>query len=178
MQTVYYVRHGESEGNVAGVTSGAEHDCDLTDEGRRQARQAGQDLKDKHIDLIVCSPMKRTIETAQLIAAELGYDAKDIVTRKEFIERFMGIHSRQPYQEFREAVQSNNVHDSLETPKAMRDRVKKGLDWIQSQSAQNIVLVSHGGTGRIVKIIDQDLHHDDMYKLDGFGNTEIYEFTL
>lgn len=176
-QTVYYVRHGLSEGNVAGVASGAEHDCDLTDEGRQQAARAGKELQDKNIDLIVCSPMKRTVETATIIAEQLGYDPARIVRRDEFIERYMGYYSQRPHTEYREAVQSGALHDSLESTESMVDRVTKGLDWVKEQPAQHIVIVSHGGTGRAIKAVQQNLHHSEIYKMDGFGNTEVYEFT-
>ncbi len=176
--TVYYVRHGESEGNVAGVASGSEHDCDLTDEGRRQAKEAGRKLRDKKVDLIVCSPMKRTVETAELIAKELGYEPTRIVKRPEFIERAMGYYSGRPHAEYREAVMNGAVHESLETTKAMLDRVTSGLSWLKKQPAKNVVLVSHGGTGRAIKAFSQSLNHEDMYKIEGFGNTEIYEFSL
>lgn len=177
-QTIYYVRHGLSEGNVAGIASGAEHDCDLTDEGRKQAKRAGKDLHDKNIDLIVCSPMKRTVETAEIIAKQLGYDPKCIVKRAEFIERYMGYYSQRPHTEYRAAVETGAFHDSLESTKSLVDRATKGLDWVRKQSAQNVVVVSHGGTGRAIKAVHQKLHHSEIYKMDGFSNTEIYEFTV
>ncbi|TXG77347.1 histidine phosphatase family protein [Patescibacteria group bacterium] len=177
-KTVYYVRHGLSQGNADGVTSGAEHDCDLTDEGRDQAKQAGQDLRDKHIDLVVCSPMKRTVETAEIIARELGYDAQNIVQRPEFIERYVGAYSGKPYQEYRDAIASGNTHESLETYQQMHDRISQGLAWIKQRPEKRIVIVSHGGAGRVMRAINQGLHFDDIYKVEGFKNTEIYEFSL
>ena len=178
MTTIYFVRHGQSEDNVAGVTSGAERDALLTDEGRSQARLAGQQLKDKSIDLIVCSPMKRAIETAELIAKQIGYDPVHIVQRKEFTERFMGIYSGVDHAEYRAANASGSTHESLESTEAMLDRVTEGLDWLKGHKAENIVVVAHGGIGRAVKAYDQKFHHSEMYKLDGFANTEIYEFTV
>ncbi len=178
MKNVYYVRHGESEGNVQGIVSGGEHDALLTDEGRKQASRAGKDLKNKNIDLIVCSPMQRTLETARLIAAEVGIDSKDILVNEDFRERMMGVYSGKPHKKYREDMVSGNFHESAETPATLKERVSRGFDWLKKQQGKNVVLVSHGATGRMVKVIDQDLHHDDMYKLEGFGNTEIYEFTL
>lgn len=177
-QTVYYVRHGLSEGNVAGITSGAEHDCNLTNEGRRQVERAGKDLQGKNVDLIVCSPMQRTVETAEIIAKQVGYDPARIVQRDEFIERYMGYYSQRPYAEYRAAMQSGTLHDSLESTKSMVDRVTKGLNWVKRQPAQHIVIVSHGGTGRAIKAVHQKLHHSELYNMDGFNNTEIYQFTI
>lgn len=178
MTKVYFVRHGQSEDNVAGVTSGAERDALLTDEGRAQARIAGQQLRDKSIDLIVCSPMKRARETAQLIAEQIGYDTAHIIERKEFTERFMGVYSGMDHSKYRAANESGETHESLESTESMLARVTKGLDWLHGHKAENIVVVAHGGIGRAVKAYDQKFHHSEMYKIEGFANTEIYEFII
>lgn len=178
MKTIYFVRHGLTDSNVAGLTAGGELESVLTDEGREQAKRAGRDLSSKNIDLIVCSPMKRTIETAELIAGELGVDKKLIKTNPDFVERFMGAYSGKSHLEYRKDMVTGKVHESVETPQALKARVSRGIEWLKSLPATNLVLVSHGATGRMVKVIDQDLHHDDMYKIDGLDNTEIYEFTV
>lgn len=178
MKTIFFVRHGLSDANVAGITSGGDHEAILTEEGRNQATHAGKDLKSKKIDMIVCSPMKRTIETAQLIAKELGIDEEDIVPNGDFIERLMGYYSGRPHTEYRADMQAGTPHETLETPAQLHARVKRGLDALRELPANKIVLVSHGATGRMIKLISEGMHHDDMYKIDAFGNTEIYEFTL
>src|SRR5436309_1380376 len=68
MKKIYFVRHGESEANSLGLSAGSEFDTPLTNFGREQARKAGQELKDKKIELIIASPMERTVETATIIA--------------------------------------------------------------------------------------------------------------
>lgn len=177
MKKIYYVRHGESEANVAGIASGGEHETKLTENGRAQAKRAGQDFKGKNIDLIVCSPLGRTVETAQIIAREIGYDPEDIVDNILFIEREFGKYSGKLHSEYRAAVEAGN-EEGMESAGHMRRRVEEGFEWLKKLKAQNIVLVSHGSTGRIIRMVDQDLHHSEMYKMDGFGNTEIYEFAL
>ncbi len=174
---VYYVRHGETEGNAAGIASGGVHNTPLTKNGRDQARKAGQDLKEKGIDLIVCSPLGRTVETAQIIAKELGLDQADILKNKLFLERDFGKYNGGLHSEYRAAVLAGN-DEGMEPTEDLKRRVSEGFDWLKQLDAKNVVLVSHGSTGRMVKIIDQDMHHSDMYKFEGFKNTEIYEFEL
>lgn len=178
MKTIYYVRHGQSTSNVHNLTSGAEDDVDLTDAGREQAKSAGKKLKDKNIDTIVCSPMKRTVETAQLIASEIGVSADSIITNKDFIERYMMDYHGRPHSEYRKAVTSSLKPEGLESAEDMVARVKKGLDWLKGLEGNNIVLVSHGAIARIVKLIENNLHHEDMYKTAGLSNSEIYEFKV
>lgn len=67
--TFYFIRHGESEGNVAGKMQG-HRDHSLTDLGRRQALGTGQWFADTgtRVDRIYASPLSRATETAQILA--------------------------------------------------------------------------------------------------------------
>ena len=78
MKKVLYVRHGQSETNLRGVFAGGNDDTRLTDLGREQAKNAGKELKGIKIDRIICSPLSRTYETAQIIAKELGLSVNKI----------------------------------------------------------------------------------------------------
>jgi broad specificity phosphatase PhoE len=68
---IYLIRHGatilSAEDRFAGAT-----DVDLSDEGRRQAEALAVRLSDDHITAVYCSPLKRTIETATIIARPQG----------------------------------------------------------------------------------------------------------
>ncbi len=178
MKTIYYVRHGESQANVDGLTAGAELDSPLTNNGRQQAKKAGQELKGKGIALIVCSPLERTRETARIIAKEIGYNPAKIVEKQEFIERYVGVYSAVPYSKYRDDIDKNALHESAESTAAMYKRVKKGLDWLKRQKAHTILVVSHGGTSRMLRIVLQNLEHENLYQVEAFGNAEIFEFTL
>ncbi len=175
---IFFVRHGESEANVRGVAAGSEMDSPLTENGRAQAHRAGGDLKNKDIDLIVCSPMQRTMDTATLIAKEIGYDPRKILQQIYFTERGLGEFSNKPHSDYRAALLAGTLSKSVETTEEMHNRVIEGFTWLKSLDARNIVIVSHGGTGRIVKIVAQKLHHSQYHEVDGFGNTEIFEFEL
>jgi probable phosphomutase (TIGR03848 family) len=65
------IRHGTNDwvsGRLAGWTPGVH----LNDEGRVQARQLAERLASLPIDAIYCSPLDRTVETAQAIAEPRG----------------------------------------------------------------------------------------------------------
>ena len=70
----FFIRHGQTTANRDGVRSGAESDTHMTELGREQVRTAGRILHDLGVtpSLILCSPLSRTIETAQLMNARLG----------------------------------------------------------------------------------------------------------
>lgn len=179
MKKIYFVRHGESEANSLGLSAGSEFDTPLTDNGRAQAQKTGRNLKDKEIELIVASPMERTIETAEIIAKEIGYDPQKILRHGSFVERGMGIYSRGPDAEYlKDASSGKPLHESVETVEAMHGRVAEGLDWVRSLKEKTILIVSHGGVSRILRLMHQELPHSHMYKLDRLPNAEIYEFDL
>jgi broad specificity phosphatase PhoE len=85
---LYFVRHGQSEGNRDGVMQGREPSR-LTETGRLQAEEAGQWFKDKSIDLVLSSPLTRAYETAEIIARTAG--VKGIEIAPEITEIDTGI---------------------------------------------------------------------------------------
>lgn len=178
MKTIYFVRHGESEANVKKIASGSEFDVAITDKGRMQAKQAGEELKSKNIQLIISSPLSRAIETATIIAETIGYNPKKILTSPYFVERNFGIYSKGPDEEYLKAAISDSLHESVETVEAMHSRITEGLDWLKGLHENTILLVSHGGANRILRLIHQDFPLSHMYKIDRFPNGSIYKFSL
>ena len=61
----YIFRHGQSTYNLTGRTQGQTNDSVLTELGLEQARSIGERLKDKGIQLIVSSPLKRALQTVE-----------------------------------------------------------------------------------------------------------------
>jgi broad specificity phosphatase PhoE len=178
MKTVFFVRHGESHSNIAGLVSGAESDVPLTDNGRQQAKKAGEELKAKNVQLVICSPLSRTVETAEIIAKELGYDPTKIIKSPLFIERQCGIYEGGSEKIYFEDLVNDRLHDSVETTEQMYKRLTQALESLKNHSENRILVVSHGGASRAVQAINQKLHHSKMYKLDKISNAEIYEFVL
>lgn len=72
MTKIYLIRHGQTVFNEQGVISG-QIETDLTELGRRQALEGALKLKNEgvHFDVILCSPLKRAKETAEIIASVL-----------------------------------------------------------------------------------------------------------
>ena len=66
---IYFVRHGESEGNKKGLHKGPE--VPLSEEGIKQGQVLAERLKKHKIDVIYSSSMIRAIQTAEIISDEL-----------------------------------------------------------------------------------------------------------
>jgi isoleucyl-tRNA synthetase len=75
--TLWFIRHGEAENNVAGLIDSGEQPLGLTEKGRMQAKKTAVQLKHKLSGkkapvAIIASPILRTRQTAEIIARELG----------------------------------------------------------------------------------------------------------
>lgn len=65
---IYLVRHGESIANTKGIYQGQTYDTDLSALGKLQVRALAKHLADIHLDCIVSSPLKRTLQTADVVS--------------------------------------------------------------------------------------------------------------
>lgn len=70
MSNIYLVRHGITAANKGNRFAGRSGE-QLHPEGIMQIRQVAQQLKNKNISTVYCGPSKRTVETAEILAAEL-----------------------------------------------------------------------------------------------------------
>ncbi len=69
---IYLVRHGDA---VPEEDAGSDRDRWLSPRGREAARILGRLLRETRVepDAIVCSPLPRAVQTAELIAASIDY---------------------------------------------------------------------------------------------------------
>jgi broad specificity phosphatase PhoE len=99
---VYIVRHGATQLTAENRFSGAVG-VELSEEGRWQAAQLGERLRDEQLTAIYSSPLSRTMDTARIIAgssglviqtrdglAEISHGRWEGLTRAEVEERFGG----------------------------------------------------------------------------------------
>mgnify|MGYP005782903757 FL=1 len=63
---ILITRHGQTDWNVLGKIQG-QTDIELNDNGRQQAKETGELIKNENIDIIITSPLKRAKETAKII---------------------------------------------------------------------------------------------------------------
>lgn len=151
MKRLYFLRHGLSELNVAGLFAGST-DTPLTKEGRQKALEAGQKAKGTDIDLIISSPLSRALETAKLFCQGAGIDPKIIITNELLVERSFGSLEKTPWsQELSASLMDDNLPEGVEKWSDVRARGKKLLDEIENLNKDNILLVGHGAIGRSIR---------------------------
>lgn len=178
MKTIYFVRHGLTQANIDQVYSGSVDNSPLTSTGKRQAKAAGKSLKNKPIELVVASPMKRTTQTAHIISEQINYPKDKIIFNDLLVERHFGYWEGRPHTVRVQEEEQGIERDTGETLEELHVRVLKALEWISELDAEVILIVSHGAFGRMVRVVDRKLLWNDFHEVDSFGNCEVDEFTI
>lgn len=167
MKRLFYVRHGETEMNVAGLLSGT-IETPLTENGKQQAIKTGKEIHATlpKIDLIICSPLGRAHETAKLIAKEIGYPESKLEKNELFVERTFGVLEGTSSDHF---LTDNNYHEldaieGSETVENLQKRAAAAFEYIKTLNADNILIVSHGAFGRALRRVTKNQPHTDEYK--------------
>lgn len=167
---IYFIRHGESEANQNKVFAGQKDDSLLTKKGREQARSTAKEILTEgiQIDRIITSPLKRAVETAQIIAQEIGFDISDIIQDERITEYDLGSLSGTPW------TPVINVSEVLgaEDPYALKDRILSCLTDVSKLSG-NTLLSGHGISGRMIKTIKEGGDPKDFSKMPTLENASI-----
>lgn len=180
------VRHGETDSNKEKKLQGGETDAPLNDTGRAQALETAKALKGKTFDVIVCSPMSRAAETAQIIAKELGI--AEVVMLEGLRERRFGEWSGKSAEELLRDHPFDGGNGTLgmhyETP-AGGERLSDFLRRIEGVAEQmrstypgkRLLAVCHRGTIGALRSIVEHLAFPQASHVP-VGNGETMEFTL
>lgn len=64
---LFLIRHGNTVNNSFNIMEGAVGNSDLTEWGRVQARDMAKEISEVDIEAVYCSPLNRTIQTAQIL---------------------------------------------------------------------------------------------------------------
>lgn len=148
--TFFLVRHGEGEQNVRHILSSADNaeEFGLTEIGKRQIEKAAEDLTKEGVDIIFASPLRRTRETAEIIAESIGVE---IIFDERLRETDFGIYSGRSTSELWEKYPEpilrleGNEGERLEGFRAMRTRLEAFLSDIKDEyRGKRIAIVSHG----------------------------------
>ncbi len=150
----YFIRHGESEGNKAGIIQGRAPSA-LTEMGRTQAREAGGWMRSRGIDLILCSPLARADQTARIIAETAGI--REVRQVPDLIELDTGIFSNLTYEQVRERLPKawNDFErmswagvpeaESVKSLTSRAEAVWKLLFALHAEGKKSVLCVAHFG---------------------------------
>jgi broad specificity phosphatase PhoE len=148
--TVYLARHAESDWNVENRFQGST-DRPLTERGRAQARALAAELAEIPLEGVYASPLRRALETAEIVAAAKGLEAVAVAELREIdVGGWAGlsrseVESRFP-EAFRRWVGGGEGWEDGETYASMSARVLTAVRRLAEEHPDgSILVVSHGG---------------------------------
>lgn len=179
MKEIYLIRHGQTEWNKLGLGQGSEADIPLNDTGRDEALRTGIYLHKKRssrnpFDLIICSPLSRAVETAEIIAKHIDYkqpiikldyltevgqgklSGKSIkmILNDPFYEDFLRIMNDYSAMDKLEQVEIEDKEYPqifvdkylMESPTAVYNRIDQLIQFISDTKYNKILIITHNGT--------------------------------
>lgn len=171
MNTLYLIRHGENPANLTNEFSHRLVDYPLTPKGVVQAQQTAEHFRRRRVDAIYTSPLRRAIETAEIIGATTGHTP---IVVEHFREVNVGALERDP------SDANWDLHDSIvrawftgqpeqrfpegEDYHSLLGRMRSGVEQaLRDRLGQHVIVVGHGG---IFTFTLKDICRDvDIYML-------------
>jgi broad specificity phosphatase PhoE len=156
MKRIYFVRHGESEGNIGSIRQTAA--TSLTDKGRMQAEDVGERCAKLPIEVVISSTMNRAKETCEIILKHIN---KKVEYSELFVERrrpseVLGKPKDDSFSLKAEEAILKNYHlpgfrfSDEENFEDQKERAKAALEYLANRPEQNILVVTHGFILRII----------------------------
>lgn len=167
-----FVRHGATGPNLAGVRCGGDLDVPLADEGREQAADIAAHVAalDPPVGLIVTSALRRTRETAAIIAEALP--GVPTLVEPDFAERRLGAWNLRPLAETQPWFDARMTPPGGESDDEFVVRVAHALRRLKPRLQERPLIVGSRGIARVLGELV------GMPRRLFVGNAEMTEFQL
>ncbi|NTV62209.1 MAG: histidine phosphatase family protein [Oscillochloris sp.] len=179
--TIYLIRHGETDWNLAGRWQG-HADVPLNELGLRQARLLAQRFQAEKIqfDAIYSSDLTRAYQTAWEIGAAVRVPVQLYPPLREIdLGSWSGMH----YNDIRERfpIEVRLLEEGQDVPRgggetlgALRKRVVEAVEGIIShRDGETLALITHGGCIRMLLAHAESFPGDGFKRFPHIGNTSI-----
>ncbi len=161
---IYFIRHGKTQGNAENRYIGTTDESILKEEYKNL-----YSYRKPNVDMVYVSPMKRCMETANVIFPTHAIEVVDNLTECDFGEfEYKNFDELQHNRKYQEWIKSNGSmgFPGGESIKAFKKRSVECFDIIIwdaiSKGYEGIAFVVHGGT--IMSILEEySMPHRDYY---------------
>ena len=179
MTNIYFVRHGESEANAAGVIAGTS-ESPLTEKGIEQAKHAAMVVHDEghRFDTIISSPLSRAYDTAVIIADVLGYPKEHIIVIDELREKSGGTFEGGPIDALYAASPEAAREAGAESFDDFAERMKRATAQVVDAAQGTTLVVAHAGVHRMTQCLARGFAPSEMPNMDKVPNGKILEYPL
>jgi broad specificity phosphatase PhoE len=182
---IFIARHGQNEDNANGILNG-HRDLPLTSLGRQQAKNLAIRIKEAGLkfDVVYSSPLFRALETAEIVAKELGLDKPIIIP--ELIERDFGVMTGKPTSSIEkecapDIIKTDTITYFLnpEGAETFPELIKRGNDALEivrsHQQSGKALLVCHGDLGKMIYVAATGKDWQKVLTDFHFGNGDLIE---
>jgi probable phosphoglycerate mutase len=155
----YFIRHGQTDWNIKGLKTG-QQDIPLNDEGINQAHDAAKYLQGLGIENIIASPLKRAIQTADVIN---GYLKLPLFYEDGLKEFSSGVYEGQKVEDSftKEKWIAGFIPEGGESFVDFKNRVAGSVNHI-IENYNNPLIVAHSGVFWVLKkILNEDVSYPD-----------------
>lgn len=192
-QTVYIVRHGQTDYNLRGIVQGSGVDSSLNDTGRAQAAAFYQKYQDHPFELVMTSALKRTRESVVSFLS----DGLPHVVDADINEMHWGEHegkvgtpeSVAEYQRIKDAWATGDIDGRIgggESAREMGDRLQRFINKLKLRPEKQILICSHGRAmcGLVTLMQGMPIHLMNEFRHSNLGlwvahlKDGIYQFEL
>jgi broad specificity phosphatase PhoE len=178
---ILLARHGETDWNRDNRFQG-HADPPLNDAGREQAAALADSLAGERLAAVYSSPLRRAVETAELVAARHGLEPRPVDALREVdVGSWQGltrteIESRFPEQ-FRRWLAFGQGWEDGETYEEMGVRVIHGLSELSARhDGESVVALTHGGPIRAAIAAASGISHSEARRREPVvGNCVVVE---
>ena len=164
-------RHGETEENKLHIMQGQllGH---LSELGKQQAKALAETLDKEELDVIVCSDLARSYDTAMAVARQKGLQP---VATPLLREMDWGIYTGKVADE----MDFTTLPESVETIEALYKRAGDFVDFLKKEfPGKRILAIGHGGFNRAIIVQLEKLPPEKILSLPIMKNTACMRFTL
>lgn len=178
---IYVMRHGETVWNSKGITQGRSNNR-LSKNGKIQAEMTAEKLKNKKIDFIICSPLMRTVQTANIINKNHGVK---IIKNEKINEVEQGIFTGRKFASLsneEKQIKSQRLESAgMEQIYEVVERIKNFIEEIKQKYEDKIILVvTHNLVACAIESLAKFGDFNDEYfrKKVNFSNAELKEIEI
>ena len=164
MKTILYlVRHGETVDNANQIMQG-QTQGELNENGLRQARELSESWKDREIDVVLASDLKRSMDTARIIAEP---HQLEVLTTPLLRERDWGSFTGR----FIPSLKGEVWPDDIETLENLLSRAGEFITYVKTTfPGKKVLAVGHGIINKAIQAV---YYGKSMSEIQKMTNAEV-----
>ena len=182
MPTLVLVRHGQSQWNLENKFTGWV-DVPLTEQGEKEAKRAGQNLKGMRFDIDFTSDLQRAQKTLAIVLQETGQTGLTIIKDKALNERHYGAlqgldkgqttakYGEEQVKVWRRSYDVPPPKDDQGFSESLKDTAARTLPYFDDKivpylkEGKNVIVAAHGNSLRSIVMHLEHLTKEQVLEL-------------